>query len=236
MHYMSGWPTRRTAPSRKSQRFSPGSIEGKFYPHYVTHDGWHDSVRLFINSWDEVICAPGSLHILRINGRRTGRERERERERKEGRVRERERERDLRPHSRRIWTASGDPLFVHANRRRIRSNGRNSGDELSPLRKNNQCLLIEHRYHRYTGTNTLNQFVRQRNKLPQWHRFSRCLTLATFSWNTATRYVVFIGRSGGLCASVLAHKFLFPVGSSSLFRVMEKASMASRRYDSLGRQ
>lgn len=65
---------------------------------------------------------------------------------------------------------------------------------------------------------------------------ARDTLLATFSRNTTTGYVVFIGWPGGLCASVLAHKFLFPVESWSLFRVMEKASMASRRYDSLGRQ
>lgn len=51
---------------------------------------------------------------------------------------------------------------------------------------------------------------------------SRCFVLATFSWNIASRYVVFIGQPEDLRASVLPHKFLFPVGSWSLFRVMER--------------
>lgn len=39
-----------------------------------------NSLRLFINSRDEIICAPGSLHILQIKGRRVGaRWREKER-------------------------------------------------------------------------------------------------------------------------------------------------------------
>lgn len=51
---------------------------------------------------------------------------------------------------------------------------------------------------------------------------SRCFVLATFSWNIASKYVVFISQPEDLRASVLSHKFLFPVGSSSLFRVMER--------------
>lgn len=61
------------ASSRKSRRrFAPGSIGGRFYPRYVTHRRpGYDSLRLFINSRGGVICAPGSLHILRINGGRS---------------------------------------------------------------------------------------------------------------------------------------------------------------------
>lgn len=56
-----------------------------------------------------------------------------------------------------------------------------------------------------------------------WHRLSRdALFSLHFPEILRLRYVVFIGQPGGLRASVLVHKFLFPVESSSLFRVMER--------------
>lgn len=82
-----------------------------------------NSLCLFINSRDEVVCAHGSLHILWISG---------------GRAREKGREKKKKREIRDLVSANtnGNPLFVHANRRRIRFNGKNSSDEqLSPLRE-----------------------------------------------------------------------------------------------------
>lgn len=124
MYYMSWWFVEQRH-REKRRDFLNQSKENLIPVTWPIYDVCLNSLRLFINSRDEIICAPGSLHILQIKGRRVG-ARWREKERGGG-GKKTKRKRMIETCdlvSANIRMANGDSLFVNANRRRIRFNGK----------------------------------------------------------------------------------------------------------------